>query len=725
MKQLKIFFHKEFYHQNRRVKPVSILIKIKLYCLKAFKVLFFGLFGAFYLFGKWIIQTLIFLIESGQKQVFQTALAFQKRLKLFKTREFFYNHAYLILGAACIILLFSSAQLFAEGIEVKQQVMSWFGRGQGQLQNAKDLLGGKDLEGASQKFSLAIKNFRSANEQITEANLGLRVFISVLPKGSDGQKIIGASSQLSQSGRQLIEFYSGLQSLKLTAEGLSGGNVNAQIIKNAQSNLALSSENLSSASKLLAEVDEKNVPKGQRAEFLQLRGEIAKISEISKNLSSIFNLFASAILKSNNILLIMENNNELRAGGGFIGSYASISQNAGKMSKMKLGSIYDLDGQLRDFILPPFPMFAVNGRWFMRDSNWFVSFPKSAQKIAQFYEKEGGETPDLIIALTPNLIVDILKLTGPVEMPRYDVLLTPENFIEKTQSLTQMTSETPENHPKQFLADLMPVLLQRLGTLKFEQLDGLLGMLFENLNSKHLLFYSRWPEIQEQIESFNWGGAISKAERDYLNISSSNLGGTKTDLFIDQKIDLITSIDSEGKIINELTLTYKNKLPKLTNTFNTRFIRVLVPKNSKLISNSGFDLKKLDAPNLRNYKFDPDARTWEKSALTDVLTGTLIGEESGYTFFANWLTLEGGQDKQIKLIYELPFNLKNLDTYSMLMQKQPGAMDYLVTHQIKVIGRDVLWTSFDNTQTIDNTFKTGSILNQDRFWGMVIQSRNQ
>jgi hypothetical protein len=65
---------------------------------------------------------------------------------------------------------------------------------------------------------------------------------------------------------------------------------------------------------------------------------------------------------------------------------------------------------LQEKILPPLPMLAINDRWYLRDSNWFLDFPTNAKKATQFYEKEARETPDLIITVTPNLIVDLLKI---------------------------------------------------------------------------------------------------------------------------------------------------------------------------------------------------------------------------------------------------------------------------------------------------------------------------
>jgi len=45
---------------------------------------------------------------------------------------------------------------------------------------------------------------------------------------------------------------------------------------------------------------------------------------------------------------------ELRPGGGFIGSYAILSVDKGKITNFKIYDVYDADGQLKNHIEPPF-----------------------------------------------------------------------------------------------------------------------------------------------------------------------------------------------------------------------------------------------------------------------------------------------------------------------------------------------------------------------------------
>jgi len=166
----------------------------------------------------------------------------------------------------------------------------------------------------------------------------------------------------------------------------------------------------------------------------------------------------------------------------------------GNLLSLNVSSIYDLDGQLSQKIQPPFPIYAVNDRWFLRDSNWFADFPATAKKITYFYEREGGQTPDEIVALTPTVMQNLLALTGPIQLPRYGVTLTPDNFVETIQTQSSAYYGGLDNKPKQILADLFPILLTRLGSLSKDQSPQLLQIIQDSFNQKQLVFiFARQP----------------------------------------------------------------------------------------------------------------------------------------------------------------------------------------------------------------------------------------
>jgi len=358
-----------------------------------------------------------------------------------------------------------------------------------------------------------------------------------------------------------------------------------------------------------------------------------------------------------------------------------------------------------------------------QDSNWFADFPQSAKKIIEFYEKEGGETPDLIIAVTPNLIIDWLKIIGPLTLDKYGITLTPENFVEQTQAAATISNDLPTNSPKQILADLVPLLLQKISSLDQNAWPAVIESLQNNLNSKQIVLYSRDENAQSQLQAFHWTGEMSPTDRDYLSVVNSNLGGTKTDLFIDQEATLNSTIADDGSVTNELEITRTNKMPKLELTHNLSFMRIYVPLGSKLISNIGFDYKNPETGQNKAYRVDDDVYNWEKNSVKDVLTGTIIGQESGKTFFGNWINLQGGETRVVKLVYQLPFKINSTDRYSLLLQKQIGAQSQKLNWKFNFSGYQIAWKNFDTDQLNTSDLNSAIILDKDYFLGMALQKR--
>src|SRR3989339_164482 len=93
-------------------------------------------------------------------------------------------------------------------------------------------------------------------------------------------------------------------------------------------------------------------------------------------------------------LVLFLNNTEIRPGGGFIGSYALVKVDSGKIDILKTDGSENLDWAApTDFrVESPAPLkkFLKQELWFFRDSNWSPDFPTSAKTSLWFYRFEGG-----------------------------------------------------------------------------------------------------------------------------------------------------------------------------------------------------------------------------------------------------------------------------------------------------------------------------------------------
>lgn len=636
----------------------------------------------------------------------------QSKIVILRSREFAGNFFLFLVFCLLILGLFRGAGLVTLALNLKDNIYNSVQDGVSHITQAGQALAAQNTELAGSQFGQAENSFTAGRQQLDRGNAEIFNILNLLPQTKSAKNLLDAASLLSQSGQDLVKFYSAAQGLSFSDQGLESTENTANTISGMNTSLNSALQEITAANQKLAGTNADVIPADKQQEFLQLSSTLASAQTALNNLKNVFGLLQGIIMPKGTILLLFENNNELRPGGGFIGTYGAAAMDSGKINSLTVSSIYDLDGQLKTYIAPPEPILNVNNRWYMRDSNWFADFSTDASKAGEFYGMESGNgAPQTIMALTPSVIVSLLQVTGPVRVPDFNITLSADNFVEQAQAISTVSDDLTLNQPKQILADFFPLFMQKLKTLSPQQSKQILAALLGQLQQKQIVLESNNPNVESQLESFNWAGRVAASDRDYLQMVSANLGGTKTDLSMQKKINLITTVDGKSGITDDLTVTLTNTQPNLVDTQNTSFIRFLVPQGAQLISITGFDQKNLDASSSENYKQDPDVAAWQS------------GTESGKTYFGNWLTVLGGQTRTIHLVYKLPFILQNPDRYSLVLQKQIGSTSVEFNWSVQFPQKQLQWESFVPDSTGAGNLTKSINLDRDYFLGLILKNR--
>lgn len=680
-------------------------------------------FHTAYQSGLLVIKTTGSLFMYLKNQINQTIKNFNIRSRTFRSKAFLKT-----IGIYFLLCFFGwgfliGLRITANALQIKNSLLQNTETGIVLLEQAKGYMEKQEFDTANEKFKQASIAFEKGKSDLVGENSALNRFINFIPQSRDVKNLLDSATLISHTGQSMITFSEYGKKISFSPEGVeSDGNI-VEIIHGMQKSLEESTGNLLQAEEKISKINASHIPASKRQEFNKLSTRLTDVTTSIASFNSVFQLTSSILLGNKNVLLLFENNNELRPGGGFMGTFGKFSLDNGKIVNLHISSIYDLDGQLKKNVIPPSPMLYVNTRWYLRDTNWFVDFKQNAKKISAFYEYEGGETPDLIIALTPNLITSILEITGPISIPAYNAEFSAENFVEKAQAISTISDNSTLNTPKQVLADFFPALIQKVSGLESSQLPKIISAIHTNLNQKQIAIFSKDTVIENQLEAFNWTGSVKETDRDYLQINMSNLGGTKTDRDLQTRQDIQSTIHEDGSIENVVTYSITNPLEKIPETKHTAFVRFLVPKGSSLLSFDGFT-KMPESPKPSFFaESDTDVVNWEKDILKNLVTGTLIGEESGKTFFANWVVIEGGETKTITIHYKLPFIVRSQDKFSMQLQKQIGAMPSQVTYSLDYPNRKLLWKSEDKINTSSEFFHIEKLLESDQFYGFVLKNK--
>ena len=119
-----------------------------------------------------------------------------------------------------------------------------------------------------------------------------------------------------------------------------------------------------------------------------------------------------------------------------MGSLALMDIDRGQIKRLEIpgGGPYDFQGQLTAQVAAPEPLRLIQPVWQLQDANWFPDWPTSAEKIMWFLNKSGAPTFDGVIAVTSDVMEDLLMVTGPIEMNEYGLTIDSDNFWYVTEN---------------------------------------------------------------------------------------------------------------------------------------------------------------------------------------------------------------------------------------------------------------------------------------------------
>lgn len=389
-------------------------------------------------------------------------------------------------------------------------------------------------------------------------------------------------------------------------------------------------------------------------------------------------------------LVLFQNNHELRATGGFMGSYALVDIEDGRLKNIDIPprGPYDLRSAMREHIQSPGPLHYVNPVWEFQDANWWPDWPTSAEKILWFWKNSSGPTIDGIVTVNAGVVEDLLRLTGPVVLPDHDTMITSNNFMKTVQRAVEKEYDHIANTPKQFLGDFAHAFVPRLIESDQRTAEDLIRVLAQSLSRREIQLYSFYPPVQSFIRRFGWDGAREPFASDGLFVVHTNIGGEKTDGVIDERQQLDLVLRHDGSVDHILTINRRHK-GKLGEPFsgvpNLDYIRVYVPRESVLLSIEG----EASPDSLREREVPPEGTVHdatlpdlETNVQYDPKTGLTTYEENGRKVFAVWSRVDPGQETQVVVSYRVPKEQFYAAPY-LTIEKQSGLSPFplrLVIH---------------------------------------------
>jgi Protein of unknown function (DUF4012) len=582
-----------------------------------------------------------------------------------------------------------------QATQLESQLTTHLELGQSELEAAKTSLKGanathddKLISQAKVHFITAKLNFQTAAE-MADSNELLRQLESLPSVGQLARSRHSAVDDLSEMGIQIALAGQDLadldgQLIKPTGSGQDGRTL-LTIVNQVQGKIGSVRTELNAALKAANQVDVGVLPSGQRTTFVRGRGTISQALSAIDQFQALVPIITE-ILGGNGArtyLIEQVNPAELRAGGGFPGTYSVLRADHGTLSLIRSGNAADLIdprpvvGQ-PGYVTPPGPLreFVPNLSWGFGDSNFFPDFPSNAQAAENFAQPRLGTHLDAVICIDYYTVAKMLELTGPIQVPGFGITLTSQNFVPTVvqNGLTALTDVNVAHIYKAILAAVAGPLLQRIVTLQPSQWPALIGALNGLAASRNLQTYFNNADVEKTIDQYGWSGVQkTTAAPDYMMEVESNLGGTKANYFVTRHYTVELTRNG-GTLHHKVTVDIYDNMPYsyVPTEYYRAYIRLYI---SDKASSGSVNLVPPKYPNP------------PPPAGTRMLDG--------------WMNIHGyGHDRLVVFEWDTPWQANGRGQEQIYWQKQPG------TNPDKV---DITWNDGNG-----HIYKVSGDLGQDR-----------
>lgn len=571
------------------------------------------------------------------------------------------------------------------------------------LETAQHELKAFDFAAAQQYFAAASTDFIEAQQELTSVNSAVTTLADLVPTSNSyrsGKHLLSLGRNLSEAGGLL------LGGVTVVTDASSTVPLTTKI-KLLDEEVSKALPLLEAANKDMKQIDPEHIPESGQDRYRELQLLLPKLTEGIKQFSD-FSALAQEFLGDQSLrryLVVFQNDNELRASGGFMGSFALIDISSGKIRNIQTpaGGTYDVRAGLLTRYAAPKPLQIINPQWEFQDANWSPNWPTSAQTIESFFTKSGGPSIDGVIAINSDFLPALLEITGPIDLPEFGKSLTADNVEMELQNTVEF--EADKKAPKKIIGALMPELMTRLQAVPPEQLISILATVERGLREKDIQLYFKNDALNQLATKYHWNGELADTDGDYLSVVAANIGGGKTDNVVRQSIDHQVTIDGNGGLIDRVVIRRHHFGPidtRFTNVPNRSYVRVYVPQGSILINAAGFSSSTAPLATSTGPLVASPEVSAENTAVIDLRSGTAVYDEHQKTVFANWMITKPGETTEAVLVYRLPFKISrerpvpktlwqqllstnvtvSFGSYSLIVQKQAGSNDDVLTSTI-------------------------------------------
>jgi uncharacterized protein DUF4012 len=426
-----------------------------------------------------------------------------------------------------------------------------------------------NVDDAAERFRKAKQHFEDAEDGARGGLAGLAGIVPVLGRNVDAVRDLShAGSQLADAGLTVTEGISalpeGLGSLAptegaLPVEAIAGlaGPVD-EATRDAEA--ALATIRGAPSSLLLGPVA------NGRREAEDLAADASRVLEAGRVLLAALPDFMG-VDEPRRYLFAAENPAELRGTGGLWGAYSIATIRSGSLSFGPFLPIQTLTDLPVKEAQAPNPDYERNynqyggaGTWL--NLNMTPDFPSAAQAALSTYALTEHVDLDGVIAADPFALQALMDITGPTEVPGYDVTLDAESVVDFT---------TNGAYRGRFFGRRSYLRKTVLGSVAKGVFDrflathrrpvGRLRALARAALEGHVKVYSTDQRMEHGLTLARSDAALSAESGDLLDVSVNSGSGTKIDFYARRTVTYDVTLGGTGQGHAVTTVRLENDAP--------------------------------------------------------------------------------------------------------------------------------------------------------------------
>ncbi|MCR2792794.1 DUF4012 domain-containing protein [Microbacterium sp. zg.Y625] len=263
------------------------------------------------------------------------------------------------------------------------------------------------------------------------------------------------------------------------------------------------------------------------------------------------------------LLVMLQNNAELRTGGGITGSFALLTADRGALTLHEQADSSQFRRQSEPIMAVPEGTTSLYGddvARFVQNASMTADFAVTGALASAWWSGRTGTAPDAVLSLDPLVVRALLEATGPIPLADGSEL-TAENLVDRL--LVQPYVHLKADEQTVFLQGVTDALFAALTARSIDPLVWARA-LAEPVSAGRLSLWSPDAGAQAALSGTVLGGAAARhsaAGPDAFAVYFNDTTGGKMDVFLQTAIEVQASCRADGRAEVTVALVLDSEAP--------------------------------------------------------------------------------------------------------------------------------------------------------------------